>query len=205
MKLCSVVTVAALVAFVGVANAAIVPIGPFTGTYQDSFETQPRMQFLPHYDVFLDEEWDPHGDVNQLGSGQGLHITYNWGYYYTTYPHSGEVFMGPTYGVGAEWVFDIPAVEFGGYFNTNYQSPGATATFYDEDHELLATLPVQAPNAGQWAWDGWACDPPVKYVEIWSNHGAGHIMQDDVQYTPIPEPAALSLLGLGGLALLRRR
>ena len=208
MKLCSIVTVAALVAFVGVANAAIVPIGPFTGMYQDSWETQPRGQFLPHYDMW----WDGSqyvGDVYKFGGGsQGLHITTGWGYYYTVYPRSGEVFMGPTSNLGARYEFDVPAIKFGGYFCTNYQSSGATATFYDENNNVLAVHPVKAPAGNSlWTWDGWEVTggPPMAAVEIVSDYGAGHIMNDDLEFTPIPEPATLSLLALAGLALLRRR
>jgi hypothetical protein len=130
-------TVSLAIGLAGAAGAAITPTGPFTGTYFEGFENQPAFQFLPHYDVF-----NGNGDLWQLGSGQGLHVTTGWSYYFVTYPHGGSYFMGPTYGVGARWEFDVPAVKFGGYFNTIYQSPGATATFYDVNNQLVGTMPV---------------------------------------------------------------
>jgi len=187
--------------FVGVVSAQINPTGPFVGAYSEGFEGPeiPKYQFLPHYDVFGGV-----GDLDKLGSGQGLHVTSGWAYYYTCYPYSGQYFMGPTYGVGAKWEFDVPAAAFGGYFTTIYQSSGATAYFYSAERELVGQMPVQAPAGNNtWVWDGWTFDVPIKYIEIWSNWGAGHIMQDDVQYTPIPEPASLALLAVA--LFLRRR
>ncbi len=191
--------VCAVAAMVAAASAAITPIGQFTGTYQEGWEKHATGQFLPQLTAF-----DGHATANQVGSGQGLHVTSGWAYYYTTYPHGGSKFMGPTYGIGVRWEFEVPALRFGGFFTTNYQSSGATAKFFDAQNNLLATLPVKAMAGNNaWGWDGWECDPPVKYVEIWSDWGAGHIMHDDLEYTPVPEPASLSLLSL--VLLLRRR
>lgn len=183
--------------------AQLTAIGPFSGLYQEGFEGAdlPKFQFLPHYDVFGGA-----GDIYQVGSGQGLHITTGWGYYYTTYPHGGQYFMGPTYGVGVRWEFDVPALRFGGYFTTNYQSSGATAYFYDVNGSQIGVMPIQAiAGNSTWAWDGWESTVPIKAVEIFSNWGAGHIMHDDMQYDPVPEPATFAALGLGLVALFARK
>jgi hypothetical protein len=190
----------ALLASAGMASASIVSIGEFTGDYQEGFETQPRFQFLPHYDVF-----GGMGDVNQVGGGQGLHITTGWAFFQTIFPHGGDVFMGGA-GVNAEWVFDVPAKRFGGYFGTNADVPDAMAYFYDEAGNLIDSLAVGAP-LGSWKWNGWeTTGAGIKRVEIIANNQYnGFIMHDDMEYTMIPAPGGLALLGLGSLALRRRR
>jgi len=194
------VALAAAAAMGAVASAAIIPVGEFTGTYQETMETQPHGQFLPKYDTF-----DGHAVVQQYGSGQGLHVTSGWAFYYTIYPHGGSYFMGGA-GVNAEWVFDVPAKTFGGFFGTNADVPDFVAKFYDEDGNLLGEMDGGAP-LGQWKWNGWETDGAgIKSVQIIAkNPYNGFIMMDDLEYTPIPGPAALSLLALGGLIGRRRR
>lgn len=193
----------AVVGCAGIAGASIFTIGPFVGDYFEGFEGPeiPKHQFLPSYNVF-----QGNAVVNQVGAGQGLHVTTGWGFFHTIFPHGGQYFMGGA-GVNAEWVFDVPALQFGGYFGTNANVPGATAHFYDEGGGLMGTLPVTAP-LGSWAWNGWETTDPggIKRVQIIANNAySGFIMHDDMQYTLIPAPSALALLGLGTLALRRRR
>ena len=107
----------------GNAAGAIVPIGPFDGDKAEGFETQPPFQFERSYDVLGSQ-----GVVQQFGAGQGLHITTSWLFFGVVFPHSGTYFMGGA-GVNAEWVFDVPALRFGGYFTTNRSAgiPGPRA------------------------------------------------------------------------------
>jgi hypothetical protein len=185
------------------ASAQIVSIGPFTGARQEGYETQTRFQFLTQYTVFQGQ-----GTVNQVGNGQGLHITTGWGFFYQIFPHGGEVFMGGA-GVNYEYVFQTPALRFGGYFGTNADVPDATVTFFDENgNQIGGSFTASAP-LGQWAWNGWQTNGPgIKRVRIIANNQFnGFIMNDDMQYDPIPEPATMLALasGLAALAARRRR
>ena len=204
MKRCTLIVVSAIIAccVVGHAKAQIVPIGEFTGEKSEGFETQTPFQFLPSYDVF-----DEQGVVQQLGAGQGLHITTGWSFFSTVFPHSGSFFMGGA-GVNAEWVFDTPALRFGGFFATNADVPGAIALFFDDQGGMIGKADVTAPLGDNWAWNGWeTTGPGIKSVQIISNNQFnGFIMHDDMQYTPIPAPGVLGLFAIGlGIARRRRR
>ncbi len=184
-----------------VANAQIITIGPFTGAHQEGYETLPRFQFQPQYVVFGGQ-----GTVDQVGNGQGLHITTGWTFFHQVFPHSGETFMGGA-GVNYEYVFNVPALRFGGYFATNADAPDATVTFFDENgNQIGGPLAASAP-LGQWQWNGWeTTGPGIKRVRIIANNQfAGFIMNDDMEYDPIPEPATVLFFGAGLAALAARR
>ena len=204
MKKYTLTVVSALIAcgVVGRANAQIIALGEFTGDKSEGFETQTPFQFLPSYDVF-----DGQGVVQQLGAGQGLHITTGWSFFSTVFPHGGARFMGGA-GVNAEWVFDTPALRFGGFFATNADVPGAIALFFDDAGNMIGQADVAAPLGDNWAWDGWeTTGPGIKRVQIIANNGfGGFIMHDDMQYTAIPAPGVLGLFAIGlGMARRRRR
>ena len=202
MKVQTGLSLAAAVALcAGMATAAVNPIDPFTGDYFEGYETQGSGQFVPYYDVF-----DGNGVVRTVDGSGNMHITSGWQFYYVIYPHGGNYFCGSA-GPAAEYVFDVPALKFGGYFGTNYEQPDGTADFYDEDGNLLASLDLGAP-LGDWKWNGWEEDSGVgiKSVVISGNNPwGGFIMMDDLEYTPIPGPGALALIALGGLITRRRR
>ncbi|MER3414407.1 MAG: hypothetical protein C4340_05725 [Armatimonadota bacterium] len=185
----------------GLANAQIISIGPFTGAFQEGYETQRRGEFLPSYTVFSGQ-----GTVNQVGSGQGLHITSSWGFFYTVYPHTGSAFMGGA-GVNYEYVFNTPAVRFGGYFATNADLADATVTFFDENGNQIGGAFTASAPLGQWAWNGWQTNGPgIKRVRIVANNRFnGFIMNDTMQYDPVPEPATLLAVAAGFAALAARR
>lgn len=182
--------------------AQVTPIGPFTGAMQDSYETQPTGQFLSSYDIFGGS-----GSVDQLGTGQGIHITSGWGFFSTVFPHSGGFFLGGA-GVNYQFQFDTPAFQFGGYFATNADSPGAVATFFDASGaQIGGPMAIGAPM-GQWQWDGWEYAGGIKRIEIVANNQfGGFIMSDDIEYNGVvPEPSAFVALAAGvGLLLVRRK
>jgi len=185
-----------------VASAQVIPIGEFVGAMSDSYETQPRHTFLPSYDILGDGS-----TVDQVGAGQGLHITTGWGFFSTIFPHSGEVFMGGA-GVNYEFNFASPVVQFGGWFGTNADAPDAMATFYDAGGVQIGDPLVVSAPLGEWAWNGWEYAGGLsRIVVIANNQYNGFIMSDDIQANPVPEPGSIVAvaLGLGLLAARRRR
>jgi hypothetical protein len=184
------------------AFAQVTPIGPFVGDLQEGWETHALGQFLPQLDILGGA-----GTADQLGGGQGLHVTTSWGFFHSTFPHSGQRFMGGA-GVNYALVFDDPALRFGAYFQTNADVPGATATFFDAQGGQIGGPMAMAVPLGQWQWEGWEFAGGIKRIEIVaSNQWGGFVMIDDLEYVNvIPEPAAIVGLALGiGLLLARRR
>ena len=119
----------------------------------------------------------------------GQFITTAWGSFCTLFPHGGEVFMGGTFNINANWIFDTPTQRFGGYFSTNADTPGGRALLYDEQNNLLADMPIQAPLCS-WAWDGWeTTGPGIKRVEIIASNSSNcHLMHDDMECTTMGSP-----------------
>ena len=183
------------------AAAQVTPIGPFTGAMQEGWEGHALGQFLPSLDIFGGA-----GDATQLAGGQGLHVTTGWGFFNTTFPHSGGRFMGGA-GVNYALNFDSPAFQFGAYFQTNADVPDAMATFFDASNVQIGGSVVVSAPLGQWQWNGWEYAQGISRIEIVaSNQWDGFIMIDDLEYNPVPEPGAFVALAAGlGLLLVRRR
>lgn len=205
MKRGTLIAVSAIIAC-GVAahaNAQIVPIGEFTGDQSEGFEALP-IGFFTSHPVF-----DNTGVVQTIdGSNTLLIALRGWSFMGIVFPHSGLKFMGGSIAL-PEWVFDVPALQFGGFFTTNSGTSDAVAFFYDEFDNLLASLPVTAPADNSWVWNGWETQGVgIKRVVIDGNNpfGGGFIMHDDMQYTAIPAPGVLGLFAIGlGMARRRRR
>ena len=184
------------------ASAQVTAIGPFTGTMQDSYETQTQFQFLPSYPIFGGS-----AIVQQEAMQATMHITTGWQFFSTVVPHSGAVFLGSA-GGGYDFIFNAPAFRFGGYWATNADSAGADVTFFDAQNvQVGGTMSIAAPM-GQWQWDGWEfAGAGVTRVHIDPlNQFNGFIMSDDIEYSPVPEPGAFVALALGlGMLAVRRR
>lgn len=56
-------------------------------------------------------------------------------------------------------------------------------------------------HAGPWAAGDWT----LSVVDAWDTIGGGALGSVTMRYEEVPEPTTLTLLGLGGLALLRRQ
>lgn len=184
-----------------VALAQVNSVGPFTGTYSDGFETY-ASNFYNTLPVF-----GGNATMTSIGGGQGMLVTTGWSFYEFIGPHSGNQFMGGAES-NYEITFSVPAVQFGAYFATNSNVPDGTATFYDANgNQIGAPLNVSAP-LGQWAWDGWSYSGGIKTIVFTADNSFGGFLDiDDMQFNPpaAPEPCTLAALGLGAMALLRRR
>ena len=77
-------------------------------------------------------------------------------------------------------------------------NPGLTTTGYPNDWtQFTVTVSgLGAPTSGRFAF---------RYFVTAMNVNGDYIGIDDVQYTAVPEPATMAVLGLGAAALLRRR
>ena len=185
----------------GVARGVINEIGPFAGVVSEGFE---GMETGPNYVSQL-SVLGGGGIVRTVDSAPTIIVTIGWEGEGIGWPHGDRLFMGSSQGA-VEWVFDTPAQKFGGYFATVMNVSDATALFYDADGNLLDALSVNVPASPwvrPWAWNGWeSTDANIKRVQIIGNFGlGGFIMQDDMQFTPVPEPGTMILAGLGGMLL----
>jgi hypothetical protein len=194
-----------LVLINGVATGAINQIGPFEGVRSEGFE---GMETGPNYVSQL-SVLGGGGIVRTVDGAPAIIVAIGWEGEGIVWPHGDRLFMGSSQGA-VEWVFDTPAQRFGGYFATVMNVSDATALFYDADGNLLDSLSVSVPASPwvrSWTWNGWeSTDANIKRVQIIGNFGlGGFIMQDDMQFTPVPEPSVMTLLSVaGGMITFRR-
>ena len=169
------------------AEAQVRAIGPFTGAFNEGFETQPSHQLTPCIpgDVF--------GAQAQLCAQNGLmHIASLWSFVCTLGPAQGEFFAGAASG-SAEFRFDVPVSRFGGLFATNSGLADATASFFGADGALLGTELVSIPADCGWTWSGWdrGSGPPIARVRFFGTTFTGaFVMFDELQVDFCPDPAA---------------
>ncbi len=192
-------TASVTLAVAGVASAALVPIGAFTGEYRENFSAF-ATGFRPNGLTAM-------GGVSTLSSAtsSGLLPTTSWGFRGTILPHSDRVFLG-NFASATVWTFNTTVYKFGGYFGTNANTlAGGTATFYDSSNVVLGTMPIDAPRLS-WAWNGWESSTPIARVQVALNalNGA-FLMQDTMEASVTPAPATGVLAIATLLAFGRRR
>ena len=158
--------------------AQISTVGPFTGPYTESFETQ-TANFVPCVPgrIFAST-----ADLC-TPSGSSTLITQFWSMFCVVSPHSGTFMAGSNYGP-CQITFDSPVRRFGGYFATITNSPGGTVDFFDAQGGNVGSTTLST-NACDWMWNGWESQQAFSQVLItgtWSL-GAGAMVQlDDLEY-----------------------
>lgn len=101
------------------------------------------------------------------------------------------------------WLFDDPALKFGGYFENNSGADDAELRFYDASGALLGSMLADIPaDARAWTWNGWASDEPFVRIDIAGNGLInGFIWYEDMQVAVVPEAGGLAAcLLIAGLA-----
>lgn len=88
---------------------------------------------------------------------------------------------------------------------TNVDSGAVMIEACDHDNQVLASIYVEGVHYNSWRSSFVELEADgIEYVWLRGNH-ASVLRVDDFMFVEIPEPATLSLLTLGFLALLRRR
>ncbi len=171
------------------AEGAIVPVGPFTGDFSDTFDRFSSTDAVQSLSVFDDQ-----ATLNNLSEGGAIKIEFNSQLNGDlVVPRSGM--MVGQLGIGL-WDFATPALRFGGYFENNSGADDATLFFYDASDNLIDTVIASVPVAGgTWTWNGWQSDVPFQRIEVVGNGVIdGFIWYEDMQLVAVPEPASGALL-----------
>ena len=198
------------------AKADLTPVGPFSGTYSEGFES---------FDDYLTNPNAFEGEPIQLFGGQASAIAgatpnllifqpsnnANW-----VLGSSGNVTPADgTKGLGVfredtalEIDFNVPVIEFGGYFAglTDGANPiPIVFEFFDSNNvQVGATQTINyldATGNGTLEWSGWHFDTAISRAVITTDF----LASDGLQITTIPEPNTLiCFLAIGILACKNR-
>ena len=194
------------------ALAAVIPVGPFVGDLQESWESFPN--FWDDPDHFMDDPSPIFGGAAEISSAYMVvyeppDYGFSLGYYGEAQVIDGTKGHGlDTWPASSATIdFDEPVLQFGGYWGAGdidgYPTVPITFDFYDENADLIDSVTVQyGDDTGQGTliWLGWSSDVGIETVVY-----AGNLVANDyLQATLVPEPASLALLALGAVVLRRR-
>lgn len=177
--------------------AQLTPIGPFTGTHFEGFETQDTSggSFPP---CIVDRVFG--GEADLCSETAGVHITGGWSFGCSIQEQGGQRLCASN-GGAAIWTFDGAALRFGGYFGTNNPSASdGTIQFYDAAGSLLFSDVLIVPNDCSWYWHGWDFGgQPVARIEIRSNYSTGgYMMLDSFQADLLPASIGTTVCACDG-------
>lgn len=184
-----------------------IPIGSFGGATVEKFQES--------YTVPTSYTWAS-GLAYKSHTGNGNHLNYTGGYGLC------NGFVGPGmdggndgyFGTGPtpetfEFTFPTPSTLVGWYGAEAFCDPNDAfgrngswnMSFYDSANVLIQTIDDTA-NTGAWGdFHGYKGSSPISRVVF---NGAGHMVVDNVMWF-VPTPSSVALLGLAGLAGVRRR
>lgn len=207
-------TVAGFATLAVSANATLTTIGPFSGTLSETFESfsnyaagpfnQPEpflvMGGNASFDSALDDLviYDPVNASFGLGGSGGAQVS------------DGVQGMGMNFGPNDSWtlMFVSDTNDFGAFWGAA-TSGGPVITgveFYDSSNVVVGSTSFaydhETTSDGVLEWNGWNSDVAFRSVKVTGNY----VVIDGMQATnAVPEPATMSVLALGALAMLRRR
>jgi hypothetical protein len=194
------------------APAAVIPVGPFVGDLQESWESFPN--FWDDSDHFMDDPSPIFGGSAEISNAYMVvyepdaDVFFSLGYYGSAQVIDGTKGHGLDTGWPASSVtidFDEPVLQFGGYWGAadidGYSTVPIDFDFYDEDGELIDSVTVQYGDDtghGSLVWFGWSSEVGIQTVVY-----TGSFVANDYLQATLPEPAGLALLALGVLMLRR--
>ncbi|RYG33404.1 PEP-CTERM sorting domain-containing protein [bacterium] len=206
----SLLLVTSLAAISASASAQLASVSPFTGDLSEDFDSYSTGA----YDAGLSIMGGA-ATVTSL-DGDANYVWYSGGWFLVdkgnASSRSGEQFYGlnkrRAQGSYSTVSFADAVSSFGGYFNVAYEPSIAPSnllslTFFDVDgFQIGATQDVAMASDLSYTWVGFSSTQPIGSVRIEGDYFVG---DDYVATNAVPEPASMAALGLGGLALLRRR
>jgi hypothetical protein len=192
----------------GASFAQISDVGPFSGAMSEGFEGFPNYfnggfyttQSIMGGAATIDTLGGGNMAVYEPGAGAGFGL----GFKGSAQVNSGAKANGQDYGPNMKFniVFSTPVIRFGGYWNmADVWEHDMDVYFYDAGGNLLGSRNIKGPSDTRMYWSGWSSGVGVKEVLFVGDY----IVMDDLQADLVPEPATLAALGLGAVALIRRR
>ncbi|HLO97633.1 MAG TPA: PEP-CTERM sorting domain-containing protein [Fimbriimonas sp.] len=209
------ITVAGFATLSVAANATITPIGQFTGALSESFESFQNYLVNPLF--YEPEPFVVMGGAASFVSSVQLLTIWEpsdfatWGLIDSgsAVPADGLKGMGlDTTGENWTLTFASDQNDFGAFWGVSTEGAPGTATveFFDATNTLVGSTSFSydhETNAdGILDWNGWNSDIAFRSVRVSGNYVAIDAMQAG---SAVPEPATMSVLALGALAMLRRR
>jgi len=189
------------------AFAQISDIGAFSGALSEGFEGFPNYGNGGFYTT--QSIMGGGATIDTLGNGQmavyqpGV-ADFGLGFKGLAQVNSGQKANGQDYGPNMKFniTFANEVMRFGGYWNmADVWEHDMDVYFYDGSGNLLGSRNIKGPSDTRMYWSGWSSNVGIKEVVFVGDY----IVMDDLQADLVPEPATLAALGLGAVALIRRR